>query len=228
MIPITKYGFPQVVVYPLITIVLMIIIFCLKKYMPQPVMWTLFSIAAIIFIWELSFFRDPPRKVPTGNDFLISPADGKITVAEVVDDERFEGGKAFRISIFLSVFNVHVNRMPAKCVVENITYKPGKFINALDADCAKVNEANEVTVRMLNEPGYKLIIRQVSGAIARRIVCDAMEGDEFECGQKFGMIKFGSCTEIYMPAGDNFKCLVKPGDKVRAGLNKLIEFDLEG
>jgi phosphatidylserine decarboxylase len=225
MIPITKYGFPQVVIYPLITFAVMVVIFFLRGHILTPVVWTLLSVIAIVLIWELSFFRDPPRKVPQGDDFLISPADGTITVAEQVDDDRFEGGKAFRISIFLNIFNVHINRMPAKCRIENITYKPGKFINALNDQCAKVNEANEVTVKMLTKPGYTLLIRQVSGAVARRIVCDAMEGQEFECGQKFGMIKFGSCTEIYMPFDRGYKCLVKPGDKVKAGLDKVIEFN---
>jgi phosphatidylserine decarboxylase len=225
MIPITKYGMPQVLVYPLITFAVWAVVFYLRGRIPSPVAWTLLILIAIVLIWELSFFRDPPRTVPQGEDFLISPADGKITVAEIVDDERFEGGKAFRISIFLSVFNVHVNRMPAKCRVEDITYKPGKFINALDAECAKVNEANEIMLSLTDRPGCKLLLRQVSGAIARRIVCKAQIGEQFECGQKFGMIKFGSCTEIYMSQTQGFKCLVKPGDKVKAGLDKLIEFE---
>ncbi len=224
MIPITRYGLPQVAVYPLATLAIIIAVFAFRCAMPIWLFRSIEVILVVVLIWELSFFRDPPRIVPAGSDFLISPADGKVTSAGVVDDERFEGGKAFRITIFLSVFNVHVNRMPGKCVVEDITYKPGKFINAMDPECSKVNEANEVTVRMLEKPGYKLIIRQVSGAIARRIVCEAKVGEKFDCGQKFGMIKFGSCTELYMPAEKGVKCMVSPGDKVKAGLTKLIEF----
>ncbi len=225
MIPITRYGLPQVAVYPLATLAVIIIIFAMKGVMPIWLFHAIEAILLIVLVWELSFFRDPYRIVPAGDNFLISPADGKVTSAEIVEDDRFEGGKAFRVSIFLSVFNVHVNRMPGKCVVEDITYKPGKFINAMDPNCSKVNEANEINVRMLEKPGYKLIIRQVSGAIARRIVCEAKAGDKFDCGQKFGMIKFGSCTELYMPAEKGFKCLVAPGDKVKAGLTKLIEFE---
>ena len=224
MIPLTKYGMPQVLVYPLISLLLMVATIALGQYMTAWAMWLILITAFIVLIWQLSFFRDPKRIVPVGDDFLISPADGKITVAEVVEDDRFDGGKAFRVSIFLSVFNVHINRMPAKCTVEGIAYKPGKFINALDADCTKVNEANEITVRMTAKPAVKILIRQVSGAIARRIVCAAEIGQSFDCGEKFGMIKFGSCTEVYLPAIEGLNCLVKPGDKVKAGLTKLIEF----
>lgn len=225
MMTLTKYGLPQVAIYPLATLAIIIIVFVFRGIMPIWLFRAIEAVLIVVLLWELSFFRDPSRKVPAGSDFLISPADGKITSAEVIEDRRFEGGKAFRISIFLSVFNVHINRMPAKCVVEDITYKPGKFINAMDPECSKVNEANEVTVKMLEKPGYKLIIRQVSGAIARRIVCRAAVGDIFDCGSQFGMIKFGSCTELYLPAADGYKCMVKPGDKVKAGLTKLVVFE---
>jgi len=215
---------PQVLIYPLISLLLIIATVALGRYMTAWAMWLILITTFIVLIWQLSFFRDPKRIVPTGDNFLISPADGKITVAEIVEDDRFEGGKAFRVSIFLSVFNVHINRMPAKCTVEDITYKPGKFINALDADCTKVNEANEITVRMAEKPAVKILIRQVSGAIARRIVCDAKVGQSFDCGEKFGMIKFGSCTEMYLTPLEGLNCLVKPGDNVKAGLTKIIEF----
>ena len=227
MIPITKYGMPQVLVYPLLTIVIMVAVYFSKKCLPATAFWAIEAVVFIFLIWTMSFFRDPPRCVPQGNDFLVSPADGKITAAEIVDDERFEGGKAFKITIFLSVFNVHINRMPCKCTVENILYKPGKFINAMDPNCTKVNEANDVTIRSTDGYG-KMIIRQISGAIARRIVCDAKNGQEFQSGQKFGMIKFGSCTELYFSCENSFKCVVAPGDKVKAGATKLIEFNEKG
>lgn len=227
MIPITKYGMPQVLLLPVITIFIMIAVFFSKKCLPCAVFWAIEAIAFIFLIWALSFFRDPTRQIPSGSNFLVSPADGKITAAGIVDDERFEGGKAFKVTIFLSVFNVHINRMPCKCTVEDITYKPGKFINALNSECTKVNEANDVTIN--SSDGYgKMIIRQISGAIARRIVCDAKIGQQFECGEKFGMIKFGSCTELYFSNENDFECVVSVGDSVKAGTTKLIEFNEKG
>ncbi|OHB49777.1 MAG: hypothetical protein A2Y10_14485 [Planctomycetes bacterium GWF2_41_51] len=182
-------------------------------------------ILALILGWMLSFFRDPLRMVPIGDDLILSPADGTITDVEVVDEQMFIDGPAIRIGIFLSVFNVHLNRTPCPIKIENITYKQGGFINAMDANCGKINESNNLGMVRLTEPKEKILVRQISGAIARRIVCDAKEGQEFTGGTIFGMIKFGSRTELYLPAQSTAKILVKKGDKVKAGLTLLAKYE---
>jgi len=130
-----------------------------------------------------------------------------------------------RIGIFLSVFNVHINRTPCRVRVEKITYKKGKFKDARSGQCSKVNESNDLALIRLDEPHDRLVVRQISGAIARRIVCDVKTGDELNIGQKFGMIKFGSRTELYLPANENIECMVKKGDKVKAGITPLVKYN---
>jgi phosphatidylserine decarboxylase len=151
----------------------------------------------------------------------------------VVEEREFIGGKALRIGIFLSIFDVHINRSPCNVKVEKITYKKGGFKDARNTQASFFNESNDLfLIRKTpasscrkTEAGDKLIVRQISGAIARRIVCKAKEGQELAGGEKFGMIKFGSRTELYVPTGEGVKCLVKVGDKVKAGLTPLIRYE---
>jgi phosphatidylserine decarboxylase len=177
-----------------------------------------------VLIWMLSFFRDPRREIPFDERVLLSPADGTITDISEVEDPDL-GGKALRIGMFLSVFNVHLNRMPCSARVESIRYKKGRFINAMSAESGRINESNEIVMTRLNEPRDRLLVRQVSGAIARRIVCKAEPGREYAQGFAFGMIKFGSRTELYLPCAEgSYDVTVKIGDKVRAGLSPLIVY----
>lgn len=222
-IPLTRYGLPQVAAFPsaLLAIMLVVAIFL------HNVLWLLFSIEAVLFIilvWMLAFFRDPLRNTPDDKNILLAPADGTITDIEMVDEDTFIRGKAMRIGIFLSIFNVHINRMPCAAVVEEIKYRPGKFKNAMSPESGRVNESNDIMLRPQDSPAEKLIVRQISGAIARRIVCGAKTGDNFAGGQKFGMIKFGSRTELYIPADHNVQCLVKIGDKVEAGTTIMVRY----
>jgi phosphatidylserine decarboxylase len=223
-IPITKYGLPQVVIYPGLCALLMILS-GFVAFWSQGLCWFLEIILGLVLIWMLSFFRDPKRTIPQGNNLILSPADGTITEVQVVDDQEFMGGPATRIGIFLSIFNVHLNRAPCRVRIEKIDYHKGSFINAMDPNCGKVNESNDLGMVKLDEPKEKLFVRQISGAIARRIVCDAEKGQEFSGGEIFGMIKFGSRTELYLPAQSNAKILVKKGDKVKAGLTILAKYD---
>jgi phosphatidylserine decarboxylase len=124
----------------------------------------------------------------------------------------------------LNIFNVHINRVPCAAKIGTVTYKPGKFLDARSPECSKVNEANEVVMTRLDAPTDTLLVRQISGAIARRIVCEAKEMQTFAAGEKFGMIKFGSCTELYVPARETLKCDVAVGDKVKAGLTVLARY----
>jgi len=172
------------------------------------------------------FFRDPYRSPSSDDNLLLAPADGRVTDIEIVDEDNFIGGAALRIGIFLSIFNTHINRSPCNAKVEKITYKKGKYKNAANPQSGRVNESNNLGLLRTDSPQQRLIVRQISGAIARRIVCDASEGKELSCGEKFGMIKFGSRAELYVPVCENAKCLVRIGDKVKAGLTPLVRYGL--
>ena len=145
------------------------------------------------------FFRDPPRRVPQEPGLVVSPADG--TVAEItrLEHDEFIGGPAVRIGIFLSIFNVHLNRAPLACRVIALRYSPGEFLNALRPESALRNENMWIGLEEESPPHRRLVVRQISGAIARRIVCDLRPGESLGRGQKFGMIKLGSRTELILP-----------------------------
>ena len=166
------------------------------------------------------FFRNPRRKLPEDAALLVSPADGTvrdITVVEDFDQAPFEG-KALRIGIFLSVLSVHVNRTPADLQVVSKHYREGKYLDARNPDCARENEAMTIASKASCEgKTFPMAIRQISGAIARRIVCPVEPGSLLKRGKIYGMIKFGSRTELYLPVDDSFEILVKPGDKVSGG-----------
>jgi len=223
---LTKYGWPQVVILPALVLAAMAV--CLlvgMRFLPLWATCSIEAILAVVLIWLLSFFRDPYRSVPADKNILLAPADGKITDIELVEENDFIGGAALRIGIFLNIFDVHINRAPCNVKVEKITYKPGKYKNAANPQSGRVNESNDLALIRTDSPSERLIIRQISGAIARRIVCDVSQGQELSGGQKFGMIKFGSRTELYVPARENVKCLVKIGEKVKAGLTPFIKYE---
>jgi phosphatidylserine decarboxylase len=233
-IPLTKYGWPQVVVYPMLLVAAMAIYaFVAMRYFPGwakespwaflTVWFVEFALLAVL-VWALMFFRDPNREVPQDNLLLVAPADGKVTDVENVDQSEFTDGPALRIGIFLNIFNVHINRAPCNVRVEKIAYRKGRYLNAMNPLSAKVNESNTLTMVRTDEPRDRLVVRQVSGAIARRIVCEAREGHELGQGQTFGMIKFGSRTELYVPATEQFECMVRIGDTVKAGITPLLRY----
>lgn len=234
-IPLTKYGLPQVAVFPLLILAAMVVYgliahrflrpacacpisTVLTLYLPQIVLF-------IVLVWVFSFFRDPHRTIVDDPALLLSPADGTVAAVETLEAYPGFEGRVLRIEIFLSIFNVHINRVPCAVRIGQITYKPGKFIDARSPECSKVNEANEIEMFRLNAPKDRLLVRQISGAIARRIVCQAKTGQEYPAGAQFGMIKFGSCTEVYVPAHASLHCTVKNGDKVKAGLSVLARYD---
>ena len=215
---LTKFGLPQIFIFPAVTAILFVLVALgglagLSKWVIGPVEIILFA----VFIWILSFFRDPLRIVPEGKNLILAPADGKVTDIETIEND-YCGGSCVRIGIFLSIFDVHLNRMPSNCIVDKIIYKKGSFKNAMNIESGRVNESNEVYLHRTDEPKDAIIVRQISGAIARRIVCQAKPGENFSAGQLFGMIKFGSRTELYMPACKELQVVVKVGEKVRAGI----------
>ena len=221
-IPLTKYGWPQVVIFP-VAIITIMVISPLAGLPFRPVI-TIEITLAIILVWGLSFFRDPHRAVPQDSNLLLAPADGKITDIETVEND-FIGGEALRIGIFLSIFDAHINRAPCDVKVEKIIYKKGRYKNAVNPESGRVNESNDLNLVRTDQPRDKLIVRQISGAIARRIVCGAAEGQKLAGGEKFGMIKFGSRTELYLTIRENAKTLVQIGDEVKAGLTPLVRYE---
>ena len=171
---------------------------------------------AVLFGLIVYFFRDPHRQVPAEPGLVVAPADG--TIAEVIELENdpFIGGPAVRIGIFLSIFNVHINRSPVRAKVIELRYKPGEFLNALNPESAFRNEAMWIGLEEEAAPHRPMIVRQISGLIARRIVCQLRPGDVIERGEKFGMIKLGSRTELILPAA-GLEVTIQVGQKVQAG-----------
>ncbi len=227
-IPLTKYGWPQVLIFPAIMLGAMAFIACLPLLIPSLNIWVIISaetILTVILIWGLLFFRDPYRLGPSDKNLLLSPADGRITDTEIAEEKDFIGGQAIKIGIFLSILDVHINRAPCDAKIERIRYKKGQYKNAMNPESGRVNESNDLYIIRTNSPEEKLVVRQISGAIARRIVCVAKEGQILTGGEKFGMIKFGSRTELYVPARANMKCLVQTGDKVKAGVTALVRYE---
>jgi phosphatidylserine decarboxylase len=170
--------------------------------------WSLIPILlAAFFLW---FFRDPPRSIPQGEGLIVSPADGKLTAIERV---MTPSGESLRLSIFLSVFNVHVNRSPVAGTLREVRYQKGEFLNALNPESAEKNEQNLAVVS--SDDGHEVAFKQIAGLLARRIVFRPKEGDRMERGERIGMIKFGSRVDVLMPAYAELR--VKEGDIVKGG-----------
>ena len=177
------------------------------------------AVVLVIFLAFAAFFRNPRRTAPQDEKLLVSPADGTIRDIEVVHDFELPPfkGDALRIGIFLSVLNVHVNRAPSALAVSNVNYRPGKYLDARNPKCGQENEAMTISGEATVEGRtFPMAVRQISGAIARRIVCPVEPGRRLKRGEVYGMIKFGSRTELYLPA-EGFKVLVRVGDKVKGG-----------
>ena len=163
------------------------------------------------------FFRDPDRVTPVTEGGVISPADGRVVYARMVDSNPFISGACIKIGIFMSVFNVHVNRIPQSGTIKKILYQPGKFYSANKNVASIQNEHNAVILE--TEQNQKICFVQIAGLIARRIICEIHEEDAVVCGQRFGLICFGSRVDVYLPL--NTKVQVSVGDKVSAGASIL-------
>jgi phosphatidylserine decarboxylase len=165
---------------------------------------------AVFFLW---FFRDPNREIPVGRGLIVSPGDGKVEEAEWIETTA---GSRFRVSIFLSVIDVHVNRAPISGKVTLMEYREGQFLNAMNAESAVLNEQ---TLIVIDDGTHSVSFKQIAGLLARRIVCDLKAGDVVERGQRMGMIKFGSRVDVLMPADVELR--VKRGDRVQGGSSVL-------
>jgi phosphatidylserine decarboxylase len=175
----------------------------------------------LLLVMLLFFFRDPVRRRRGGGGEILSPADGRITDVIEVEDPDFIRGRAIRIGIFLSVFNVHVNRAPCKGVVSWIDRTEGRFHDARSPLAATENAHNRIGLSTRFGP---VVVRQIAGAVARRIVCACKVGDRLDRGQRFGMIKFGSRTELYLPMRDDLRVFAQEGRKVLGGVTVVAEY----
>jgi phosphatidylserine decarboxylase len=183
-----------------------IAIAALVAWLTVPALALVPLLLAAFFLW---FFRDPERRIPAIQGAIVSPADGQVTDISVIEQN---GETRTRISIFLNVFDVHVNRSPVSGVIEDVRYQKGKFRNAMGPACADVNEQNAVTIRSDVGP---VVMKQIAGLLARRIVFDKKVGDKLERGERVGMIKFGSRTDVIFPAVAEMK--VRVGERVKGG-----------
>jgi len=188
--------------------------------------WLLAPVVGVILLCWLQiiyFFRDPERTIPADPSALVSPADGTITDIGEVDEPDFPGGRAVRVGIFLSVFNVHVNRIPRSGRITRLQYFPGKFFDARRSEARTDNE--QLWIDMVDAAtGTPLRIKQISGLIARRIVCWLKVGEDLKAGERIGMIKFGSRTEVYLPADKAVEVAVRVGETVQGGATVLLRF----
>ena len=182
------------------------------------VLWSLGLMAwagffTLLTLFVIYFFRDPERAIPPGEKAILSPADGKVVQVQPCVEERFLKGPAIKLSVFMSVFNVHVNRNPLTGRIVDSAYSRGKFIRADLNQASASNEQNALLVE--NAEGIRLLVVQIAGLIARRIICWVKKGDRVEKGQRFGLICFGSRLDIYLP--ENTALQVRLGEKTLAG-----------
>ncbi len=167
-------------------------------------------VTLVLTLFVLFFFRDPERSVPQSSDLVVSPADGKVIVVKDIFEPTYLKQDVKQISIFLSVFNVHVNRSPIDGTVELVQYNPGKF-HVASVDKASLD--NEQTAMVVASGRFKILVKQIAGLVARRIVCYAKAGDTIKRGDRYGLIRFGSRVDIFLPKNAEIK--VKPGDRIK-------------
>ena len=187
----------------------------------SPWLWVPEVALVLLAVWLLVFFRDPVRMGPRGEQFVIAPADGKVVDIAVVEEPTYLAAQATRISIFMSVFDVHVNRYPATGAVELVRYHRGKFLHAASDKASLDNEQSSVGLRSVGGP---VLVRQIAGLIARRIVTDGKPGDRVHQGERLGMIRFGSRVDVFLPLAARAAVRVAVGERVRAGATLLAEY----
>lgn len=200
--PVALEGMPFI-----LTLAVLVLLFAFFGF-PRTAL--VFLVPTVFTVW---FFRNPERKVPEDEKAVISPADGRVLKVEALVEDEILGEPVRKISIFMNVFNVHVNRMPFSGTIRKIRYTPGKFLSANLDKASRLNERNAVLLE--TDGGLKILTTQIAGLIARRIVCWVEEGMSVKRGERFGMIRFGSRLEVFMPP--DARVAVEKGDTVRAG-----------
>ena len=184
-------------------------------------LWVPEGLLLLLAVWLLVFFRDPPRTGPRGDGYVIAPADGRIVDIAAVDEPMYLHARATRISIFMSVFDVHVNRYPASGTIELVRYNKGAFLHAASDKASLDNEQASVGLRTAPGP---LLVRQIAGLIARRIVTDGRPGESAAQGARMGMIRFGSRVDVFLASAAPHAVRVAVGDRVHAGATVLAEY----
>jgi len=207
-IPLAKYGAGQILLFGGVSLV--------GAAVTAFVFWYVAPLFTIGFLFVLYFFRDPSRRIPEEPGVVVSPADGKVVEVGEVDEDAFLHAPAHKVAIFMSLLDVHVNRVPCDGRVEALVHRPGGYHNAATDAASRENEALALVLADV-EGRTRILVRQVAGLVARRIVCDAAEGDRLVRGRRYGMIMFGSRLEVFVPVEANFEPAVGIGDSVRGG-----------
>jgi phosphatidylserine decarboxylase len=217
-LPFVRWGLAelQLMGWPLLAVMLWML------WLGSPWNW-LAVVPGVLLGLVVYFFRDPQRTIPTDESAIVSPADGTIAEITELDHYDFFDGPAVRIGVFLSIFNVHVNRAPRAARVVDMHYKPGEFLNAINPESALRNEFMWIGMEEIDRPERRFAVRAISGLIARRIVCALRPGQAVGRGEKFGMIKLGSRTELILPR-DEVQVEIAVGDKVQAGSSRLASY----
>lgn len=215
---ITPLGAREVLISAAVFVVVSLV--CITLLRQNQNYWYIIPVVVtgILFAWVLAFFRDPPRRISKDPGVIVSPADGVVTHLDNAPEPDYIQGDAQRCSIFLSIFNCHLNRAPAAGNVEFVRFRPGAFFDARSPESLTKNQNQDIGFRT-TEDGYpsKMVVRQSTGAIARTIVCPVREGMNLRRGEKYGMIKFGSRTTLFMAKDAEIEWKVKIGDPVKAG-----------
>ena len=181
-------------------------------------LWLLAFLLTLVALWVAYFFRDPERRVSPDARIVLSPADGKVMMVAEVDEPTYLHGRAIRVSIFLNIFNVHVNRYPVGGTVEYLQYAPGKFLNAAGARASLENEQMSVGI---NTGAHRVLVRQIAGLLARRLVTYTRDGERVSQGDRMGLMKFSSRMDVFVPPGSAVR--VREGQAVVAGVTPLAE-----
>jgi phosphatidylserine decarboxylase len=218
---ITKYGYD--VFFTIAALCVAIILLALLFIEPKSYRISLIVASLAVLGFTMNFFRDPDRRTPTGEQLVLAPADGKVIVVKKVVEEEFFHSEVWQISIFMSPLNVHVNRNPVSGVVTHTRYVHGEYFAAFED---KASEKNEQMIVGLENTSGKVMMKQIAGFVARRIVCPLKLGDTVVAGERFGMIKFGSRVDIFLPVSVNVR--TKIGDITTAGETILGEFPRKG
>lgn len=234
-LPFARWGLAELVIFTVAGVVVTAAPLALASVpdVPVPVRGAAALLAlasAIVTGLIVYFFRDPHREVPRGPGRIVSPADGTVAAVTEYEHHPFVGGPAVKVGIFLSIFNVHVNRFPLTGRVVGLAYKRGKYLNALKPESALENEqlhVKFVTTDPADGPPRRMVIHLIAGLIARRIVCVLKPGDELARGDRIGMIKLGSRTELVMPKEPGLRVLVTVGQTVHGGATVIAEYDGE-
>ena len=212
---IHKKGYGVIATVFTVLVLITVGIMMLLNAMMETTHWTILAgviiIGVIIFVWSITFFRVPTkRKITHEENAVVSSADGEIVAIEEVEEKEYFHDKRIQVSVFMSAYDVHVNWFPMDGVVSYVKYHPGKKLFAINPKSSELNERNSLAVR--DEKGREVLFRQVAGVMARRIVCNIKEGDKAEVGKEFGMIKFGSRVDFFLPIDSDIQ--VEIGDDI--------------